>query len=124
MAVQGMALAIRFKTMFPNIVINETHPKVLYHAATGCEKIHYYTDFKAEMDRWLLEKLDYNKKLKFSDKDHEWDALISAWATWKGMRGDWKTDLMDVKYYWPVPLTSLNKSSLKDNKLQKTVSNI
>ena len=45
--------------------------------------------------------------------DHEWDALISCWATFNGLAGNWKTDLMpgvgnlllpqagSVNYFWP-----------------------
>jgi len=114
MAVQGMALAIRLRAIFPNIIINETHPKVLYHAMRSCEKIHDYSNDKTDMDNWLTGKLGIKKSIGCKN-DHEWDALISAWATWKGMSGCWKTDLMDdgemqdnlifpagdVKYYWP-----------------------
>ena len=46
--------------------------------------------------------------------DHEWDALISAWAAYKGFIGEWKRDLAclnaesenrvtpleKVKYWW------------------------
>jgi hypothetical protein len=44
----------------------------------------------------------------------EWDAVISAWATYQGLCGCWKHDLMDKSrdamfpaaarptYYWPV----------------------
>ncbi len=45
---------------------------------------------------------------------HEWDAAISAWATYQGLTGAWTMDLMvaagssslllpagPVTYYWP-----------------------
>ncbi len=35
MAVQGMALAMLLRKQWPNIILTETHPKVLYYTNSG-----------------------------------------------------------------------------------------
>jgi hypothetical protein len=107
MAVQGMALAIRMQERWPEIHLNETHPKVLYHALTRQK----YAPFRKTMVAWLKTQFSPSFDVEIKN-DHEWDALISAWATWRGLTGQWKTDLMDgvddlirpaglATYYWP-----------------------
>ena len=106
MAVQGMAIAMRLRALWPDIHLNETHPKVLYFSLTGQQY-----DFGQAMAHWLLNQFAPPINLGIAN-EHEWDALISAWATWQGLSAHWNTDLMNgvqnlllpagaVTYYWP-----------------------
>ena len=106
MAIQGMAMALRARGAWPQTRLNETHPKILYFALSG-EKY----SFGAAMTRWLLDAID-TTDVQIAN-DHEWDALISAWATYLGIAEKWTVDLMnldsadlirpagDVTYWWP-----------------------
>lgn len=124
MVLNGMAFALRVRGagLWPEIHLNETHPKVLSYALTQSEE--YFTPSSKS---WLLTQvrscIDRHRKCLQSDEtqsepehefktDHEWDALISAWATYQGVRGFWKEDLMrharkplfpagPATYYWP-----------------------
>ena len=106
MAVQGMAMALRLRQVWSDIQLNETHPKVLYFALT---QIPY--SFGQPMITWLTNMIGMTNSPVIGN-DHEWDALISAWATWQGQSGTWATDLMagvqgillpagSVTYFWP-----------------------
>ena len=107
MAIQGMALAIRVGELWPKIRLNETHPKILYYALTG----NRYPKFGTAFAKWLCGQFTPRIDLKIAN-DHEWDALISAWATWNGISGRWSKDLMSgvenlilpagsPTYFWP-----------------------
>jgi len=107
MAVQGMALAIRVRELWPKIELNETHPKILYYALTG----NRYPKFETEFATWLCRQFTPQIDVEMAN-DHEWDALISAWGTWNGMTGLWSKDLMSgvdnlilpagsTTYFWP-----------------------
>ncbi|MFH0823494.1 MAG: hypothetical protein V2B18_12140 [Pseudomonadota bacterium] len=106
MAIQGMAMALRLRQLWPDVLLNETHPKVLYNALTHQR----YSSGRA-MNQWLLEQFNPPLTVPIYN-EHQWDALLSAWATLMGMRGQWERDLMadaadllfpagDVTYYWP-----------------------
>ena len=106
MAVQGMAMAMRVREIWPEIRLNETHPKVQYFALSG----NRYS-YGQKMIEWLCGQFDPAVDAAITN-DHEWDAVISAWATWMGLTGQWTTDLMvgagdlllpsgEVTYYWP-----------------------
>lgn len=112
MAVQGPACAMRLRGIWPTLLVNETHPKVLQVALRGSKP-----DF--ERDRAILVAW-LESDLKFSlppvANEHEWDACLSAWATVQGLAGKWKVDLMKlegtkdlllpagpVEYWWPDP---------------------
>jgi hypothetical protein len=108
MAVQGMALAMRLRSKWPNIRLNETHPKVLYYALT--RQFYMRDDISAMVD-WLNHQFDPCLKCVV-ESEHQWDALISAWGTWLGISGQWKRDLVPrtsellfpagrVTYFWP-----------------------
>jgi hypothetical protein len=112
MAVQGMAIALRLRQLWPAIHLNETHPKVLYHALT--EGLYLRGDI-SPMTEWLLQR--FSPPLSTSVKnDHQWDALFSAWATGEGLSKRWKHDLLtgipnlifpagNVTYFWPDAIT-------------------
>lgn len=106
MAIGGMALAIRLRQQWPNLVLNETHPKVLFSALSGSR---YRKDALPAAIEWFATyaKLESDSALN----DHEFDALMSAWVTHAGLQGNW-CDLVQsdgslifpagpVKYLWP-----------------------
>ena len=116
MAIQGMALAIRVRQKWPDSTLNEVHPKVLYFALS--KKAYLKPKTKngppdQEMVKWLLKETGI-KNVRDIHNDHEWDAVLSAWATYQGQEGKYKKNLMDFsknaicpingkkpKYYWP-----------------------
>tara|TARA_B100000315_G_C14002183_1_gene330697 strand:+ start:90 stop:479 length:390 start_codon:yes stop_codon:yes gene_type:complete len=119
MAVQGMAMAIRLREKWPGIHLNETHPKLLHFELLGWKHPgkEWTDDAVARKSIAWLEKKTSAGPLG-SINDHEWDALVSAWATYQGVTEKWG-DLMDigskegagsamfpvdgddVTYYWP-----------------------
>lgn len=110
MCVQGMAAAMLLRQVWPELRLNETHPKVLYYTLSG--QLH---DFGPGMVDWLMHQIGPGDLATPITNEHEWDALISAWATWQGCIGNWASDLMmaggqaqrlltpagPVTYYWP-----------------------
>lgn len=110
-------MAILLRQAIKKIGLNETHPKVLYHALRGPNHRYSFRENKASMNKWLIQELIGIPELEIKN-DHEWDALISAWATWQGHAGKLTTDLMEdfknpilpagkVTYFWPsCPLST------------------
>ena len=110
MAVQGMAIALRLRERWPDVILNETHPKVLYHALTSNN---YMRDDVPTMTSWLQKKFSPEITCTINN-EHECEAFISTWATWQGLSGNWTADLVPdlggtqllfpvgrVSYYWP-----------------------
>lgn len=111
MGLNGMAVAARLRQTHPDLVLCETHPKVLSRALT---RERY--DFETAPERlttWLEGQMGHPLVCV---NDHEWDAAVSAYAAWKGLVGKWTTDLFDledrnllvfpvgadrVHYFWP-----------------------
>lgn len=106
MAIGGMALAMRLREHWPDLILNESHPKVLFYALAGQR---YRPNEIDAAIRWFLAHsgLDSNQVRN----EHELDALISAWATRFGMSQGW-SDLVGedrslifpagrVQYLWP-----------------------
>lgn len=116
MAVQGAVLAHRLRECWSNIRLTETHPKVLWHHLF--ERTPYPRDWREGVpvaaSNWMAsEHLD---QILVAD-DHQFDALMSAWAAGKGFGGHWSRDLVamdavgqigrnvsvvpNINYYWP-----------------------
>ncbi|MEI8574177.1 hypothetical protein J0667_19750 [Methylomonas sp. WH-1] len=106
----GMSVLIEVLKNKRNLILSETHPKVLYYALT---KIKY--DYKSNylnMDLFLSKEIGIPIK---TNNDHEWDAVISAYALLNGISGKWTRDLHQLPvingrivnpcgktaYYWP-----------------------
>jgi len=85
MSIQGVAMAMRVRELWPEIRLNETHPKLLYFALTG----NRYS-YGQEMIEWFCGQFDPPVDAAIKN-DHEWDALISTWATKKGLSDQWGT---------------------------------
>lgn len=111
MGLNGMHAMIHARDRDPSLPITETHPKVLFYALTGSK--YDYKARQTEMDDVLSEKVGRTVK---TSNDHEWDALISAYAAMQGMLGAWHHDLLGdsltgndllkfpcgrVNYWWP-----------------------
>ena len=108
MALQGMSLAILLRRDNRDFPISETHPKVLYHALSG-EK-YVATSELPKMREWLQSALGLSASCK---NDHEFDAIISAYAAMMGYTRRWSKNLRDIEsdnilepvgavdYWWP-----------------------
>jgi hypothetical protein len=106
MAIGGMALAIRLRELWPELILNETHPKVLYYALA---RERYRAKEVEVAVRWFLDhaRLDASR----IHNDHEFNAVISAWATRAGLLEGWEDFVIDdpsllfpagrVRYLWP-----------------------
>lgn len=106
MSVQGMALAIEARLAWPDASLTEAHPKVLFHALTNRKYA-----WPGDMGAWLLRQIGCMAGTDL-DTDHQWDALLAAWAAAQGHAGNWALDLRQkshrtvepagaVKYWWP-----------------------
>ena len=111
MSLGGMSLLLALRSMFPSIIITETHPKVLYRALSG-RKYDFVADGSAMLE--LLSR-SYGVSARCGN-DHEWDALISAVVAFHAASGSWHRDLHqlacargsrlvkpcgDTSYFWP-----------------------
>tara|TARA_B100001750_G_scaffold246753_1_gene270109 strand:+ start:1514 stop:2221 length:708 start_codon:yes stop_codon:yes gene_type:complete len=103
MALNGLSVAIALRTARSNLVLTETHPKVLYFECTRVK--HEFTvagSMNAELSEWArIEGGDTPQN------DHEWDAAVSAWAVEEGAAGRWAHDLhalplTDGQLVWPA----------------------
>ena len=107
MTIGGMGLALELRRAWPTIRLNETHPKVLYWALTGGR-------YAAEQFPAAARGFEFSHNLELAgpiDDDHQFDALLSAWATREGYTRGWQ-DLAEpeadhifpagkVNYLWP-----------------------
>jgi hypothetical protein len=104
-AIGGMALAIRLRQRWPNLILNETHPKVFFYWLAGKR---YGKDIAVAVDQFVGLSGISNRNLR---NEHELDAALSAWATRTGLAEGW-ADLVrnddgllfpagPVHYLWP-----------------------
>lgn len=91
MALSGASVISSLNRERPGLHITETHPKVLYYALSG-EK--YDATVPDNMKRSLSEWLGCETDIR---NEHQFDAAISVYAAYKGLRGDWTRDLFDDK---------------------------
>jgi predicted nuclease with RNAse H fold len=108
MAIGGMALAMRLRQLWPEIVLNETHPKVMLHAL-GARR--YNPETLDAAVQWFVGRAHC---FEWTIRDeHALDAAASAWATREGLANGWldiigtEADLLfpagSVRYLWPKP---------------------
>jgi hypothetical protein len=117
MAVQGAVLAHRLRERWPEIKLTETHPKVLW--------AHYSRDTPYPRE-WGVGEPETARAFKKQcglasaepRDEHQFDALLSAWAAAQAFDGRWAHDLSyekaedqtgdnisvvsKVHYYWPI----------------------
>ena len=109
MSLSGLACAHVLRADNPELRITETHPKVLYHALT--KRRYNYVEDQKIMDEYLSAQLGVEVK---TEDDHQWDAMASAFAAWRGISREWKKDLHlegdpnclvkivgNTHFYWP-----------------------
>lgn len=89
MVINGMAAIVRLREHAPALVVSETHPKVLYLALTG--ERHSFKSERARITARLCEWIGV-EQIPIAD-DHQWDALVSAYAVRQGVLGAWQGDL-------------------------------
>ncbi len=113
MVIGGMALALELRRLWPGIILNETHPKVLFRErmcrAYSAASPHFEADVS---DFCRVHGLTVPAGLS----EHAFDAVLSAWATQQGLECNW-SDLVQetrgeerllfpveppVRYLWPT----------------------
>jgi len=112
MGLNGMTVLAAVKLKFPNVLITETHPKVLYWHLY--RQKYDYTRSKVAMDKTLAHTLGLDVAPPATA--HEWDAALSTLAAFKGVSGWWTLDLHSLPtmsgerivspcgktyYFWP-----------------------
>jgi hypothetical protein len=111
MAIGGMALALRLREKWPELGLNETHPKVLLHA---CWNERYDPKTVGEAVQRFAGRVGIECPFQ---GEHEFDAVLSAWATREGLVDGW-TDIVGasagllfpagpVRYLWPEQINIL-----------------
>ena len=86
MAIGGMALALRLHQEWPEILLNETHPKLLLRAlgkgydTKSSETVETTISWFKCQGRYTEANIE---------GEHELDAALSAWATQKGVAEGW-----------------------------------
>ena len=111
MGLNGMSVLITARDRNREVLIVETHPKVLYWALA--HKKYDYGSTREDMERMLG---DAHAVPLTTANEHEWDAALSALAAARGFFGQWTTDLHALPtgqgerlinpcgrthYYWP-----------------------
>lgn len=107
MGLNGQSILISLRQLQPDLLITETHPKVIYWHLTG--KKYNYQNTNGEMDQLLSNLLGVSVSTK---TDHEWDAIISAYSAFKSLKKEWNLDLHclplteNERLIWPCGKTS------------------
>jgi hypothetical protein len=111
MGINGMVVLLSLRQARPDIVVSETHPKVLYWALTHCR--YDYESSSKRMEKTLSQWLGVEMH---TSSEHEWDAVASAYSLYCGITGKWQHDLLqkpdksnsrlvkpcgDVHFWWP-----------------------
>jgi hypothetical protein len=111
MALNGLAVMISLRGASRDILVSETHLKVLYHRLSGFQYSYQVNQvgMNAHLTQWI--GLAAN-----TTSGHEWDAAVSCFAVLEGITGRWVTDLHQLPtvpgeklvqpggpshYYWP-----------------------
>ena len=108
MVVGGMALALWLRKTWLELDLNETHPKVLLHA-------HWQERYTSKTIKTTIQQFSSRVGIECAFQgEHEFDAVLSAWATREGLAGSWADIVGDdasllfpagpVRYLWPERL--------------------
>jgi len=91
MSVNGMAVLKELRDKYSNLVITETHPKVLhFHLCKQQFDFNESDDSKSRMNKFLEDQLGTPVDCQ---TDHEWDAAASALAAYRWHSRKWINDL-------------------------------
>lgn len=110
MCVNGMGILQLLRRKSSELPVTEVHPKVLYY-----ELFNAIYDWKASRQVMVQMLMSHLGSVPLSlSSDHEFDALLSAWACANGVLGRWKNDLHALppvgtivqpvgptNYFWP-----------------------
>jgi hypothetical protein len=90
MVINGMALVLAIRKKWPDIIVSETHPKILY-----CElsKRLYGDDDLQRKNQAIMKLLGVRTNQQMPKDDNQWDALASTFSVWSGIFGSWRADL-------------------------------
>jgi hypothetical protein len=88
MAIGGMAVKSWFFSRYPEAVISETHPKVLYFALT--HRKYDWEESSLDMADFLSARLAVKCRPR---NDNEFDGAISCYAVFEHLRGNWRNNL-------------------------------
>jgi hypothetical protein len=112
MAIGGVALAVKLREKWPELELNETHPKVLLHALCGPRYDQEHPETIDEAIHWFYRTSRVQGMIQ---GEHQLDAALSAWATREGRAKGWidivgaSTELVFpvecVRYLWPPDAT-------------------
>ncbi|HEV8003213.1 MAG TPA: hypothetical protein VGP63_25220 [Planctomycetaceae bacterium] len=111
MALNGLAVMGSLRRTDSNIVISESHPKVLYFHLESAQYAYSENQrtMNATLSRWVGLSIE-------TTTEHEWDAVISCYAVFEGLTGRWASDLHQLPshdsqllvdlagpshFYWP-----------------------
>ncbi len=111
MSIGGMALAMRLRQEWPDIELNETHPKVIVSALGGKP---YRDSAAGQAIAWFAGHSGID--VAAIQAGHDLDAVLSAWVTREGKTRGWP-DLVNgdrsmlfpagsASYFWPEDLRS------------------
>ena len=115
MVVSGLAVLSCLHEINPDILVSETHPKILYSELTDGQHYNYAANqagMNVQLAQWIGWPVD-------TTDGHQWDALASCLAVWKGgVCNEWHGDLHNqlhagqnetlvsivgpTHYYWPI----------------------
>ncbi len=108
MTIGGVGLAIELRKHWPQMVLNETHPKVLFRAMTGI--LYPRKELSAALT-WLEQHAQFDLHHTKPSED-EFDAILSAWATREAVAHKWQNlakpddrhiyPVAGACYFWPV----------------------
>jgi hypothetical protein len=111
-ALNGLAVMISLRDESKNVLVSETHPKVLYYHLSGLR--HDYQASQVAMNDKLTQWIGLTAN---TANDDEWDAVLSCFAVLNGISGSWPTDLHQLStgagerlvhpggashYFWPL----------------------
>ena len=99
MLLPGAIVLLRLRARESAFYVTETHPKVLFHALTDRKRIYKEVDLNRR-NGWLDKIMGIAGQQSACGDDHQWDALISAWAAYRGYasksgRGRWRNLVED-----------------------------
>ena len=111
MSLNGLALMASLRSLSENILISETHPKVLYYHLTGIQYNYRINQelMNEQLSKWIGLSIT-------TETDHEWDAAVSCFAVYEGISRRWTNDLHQLPsiadeelvhlggpshFYWP-----------------------
>jgi hypothetical protein len=97
MAVAGAAVSLALRTAFPLVKITETHPKILYYCLTQTRY-----DFSNNRDQMVKHLAGWIGNICTVNSEHEWDALVSAYAAREWDNARWPNDLHTISAHEPT----------------------